>query len=1117
MRSPESPPVDVAAASPERQPSPSSSSNGNSGEVKHLTERLNVAQVKVKRLHRLEAALVDFFMEVMDRSSSDAGVDDEASPPEIESSFARGKRKEQFLKKAEGDPISLLNALRTHLRLQFAEQKTQQGVATLRASKQTSLTQQKELDSRNELQRMELACSTFKKQQDVLLRQLDQSESDQARTRRQHRVLLEKLNAQVQTLRSREQAAQQLATSQQQELAALKEARDALAKAPKAQKPPLPDDGRPASTGTAARTPADGMSPLPTATAGPTALQASAKGEFFGTPAENQTLRRALRDYEFKMARMEAAQEDRKREVQRLQQQLIGLRQNTQLQKCASLEKEARRLRELAEELKTRLAESDAELLRTKGALKEREAHVRKMKDEYAKLFSAVQKQKPPSHYSPSRLQLPPTQQVQFQTQHPLSKLPESSSQLMDHSGPSTTGTGEHPYVVEHYRSVAARLERDVDALQLQIRRMMASEHQHKQKTRVLRAEKEQLVRDRDQLREDLDRLARHSALQSVAVDRQQQDASAASRVYQVKPVGAPQEVKRLQERNAFLEERFRKTLRTATPFSVVGVVSRLRSSRSTPAGLERGADYAALEGPEEEGPDDEEADCRRTQQTPAQTSSSTALDKIRPTSALATASAKAGGTSDWSLDAATLQALQQVTRTTRVRPQSATPLKLKNKAWQRCVQLRDDLGLAMSADSSFDGLGGPKHERVVRALEQVNGLRYRTLPRCLTWTEEMTKPPVRLTSLSLGFARSSGYHPAPQEAKKALRFDSESDSDEDSSNEDGDEDDDEISDDEVSDDEKQRRRQRHARKERPKRATDGEPDAPALTLDDHIENLLRKTRTLALLRIASHTAQMVPCSDSDDESEEGDDVVADELETDSCSAASSPKHGASLVRLASLASIGSTGKLNGLLGTAAMRLARTLSAFLCLPHAISYGDLEAITEKLLDSSGDQFDEEEYRDLIDCHVDSPRDSDLSADAMEDDPIWKRRNSHLLSKDDPNDSMYLGVSASGRMLGSFKAGSSASLHLGKQGSGTTMVSSTEEESEEGGDAFDEAQYLQWRTQVKEDYLAWVNAKVEATKRRKSRAKKDDAKKKPRWLLLYEASLNPTRKYQPDSQQ
>lgn len=64
------------------------------------------------------------------------------------------------------------------------------------------------------------------------------------------------------------------------------------------------------------------------------------------------------------------------------------------------------------------------------------------------------------------------------------------------------------------------------------------------------------------------------------------------------------------------------------------------------------------------------------------------------------------------------------------------------------------------------------------------------------------------------------------------------------------------------------------------------------------------------------------------------------------------------------------------------------------------------------------------------------------------------------------------------------------------------------------AFNEEEYIMWRTQVKDDYLAWVNAKVEAQKRRKSRVKKVDPNKKPRWLLLYEASQNPTQKYRPD---
>lgn len=57
--------------------------------------------------------------------------------------------------------------------------------------------------------------------------------------------------------------------------------------------------------------------------------------------------------------------------------------------------------------------------------------------------------------------------------------------------------------------------------------------------------------------------------------------------------------------------------------------------------------------------------------------------------------------------------------------------------------------------------------------------------------------------------------------------------------------------------------------------------------------------------------------------------------------------------------------------------------------------------------------------------------------------------------------------------------------------------------ERGSIFLEEDYVKWRTEIKEDYLAWISAKVEAAKRRKSRAKKD-AGKKPRWLLLYEAS-------------
>ncbi|KAG7395780.1 hypothetical protein PHYBOEH_003178 [Phytophthora boehmeriae] len=375
---------------------------------------------------------------------------------------------------------------------------------------------------------------------------------------------------------------------------------------------------------------------------------------------------------------------------------------------------------------------------------------------------------------------------------------------------------------------------------------------------------------------------------------------------------------------------------------------------------------------------------------------------------------------------------------------------------------------------SGCDSLDNSKHERVVQALEQVNGFRYR-------------------------------YKPAPQEGKKMLRFDSDEDDGSDA------EDDDEAS----SGDESQRQLRQRAKKDRAKQRSN-ESEATVLTLDDRIENLLRKTRTLAMLKIANNTASFVP-SDSEDDSDEADDVVSEEL--------------------------------------ASMQLARTLSAFLCLPRAISYVDLEAITEKLLGAPDDQLDDEDYADLIDCHVDSARDDESHGQVEEEEaPIWKRRHSkpvrpltlpedptdlelhqrhifmeanrfggastrnmflassrHLLTKDGSKGSMYLGMSASGRLLGSNV--SSSSLSFGRQDS-SILASSP---SSDGGPSnpFNEEEYIMWRTQVKADYLAWLNAKVEATKRRKSRVKKVDPNKKPRWLLLYEASLNPTSKYNPDA--
>uniref|UniRef100_H3HB88 Uncharacterized protein n=1 Tax=Phytophthora ramorum TaxID=164328 RepID=H3HB88_PHYRM len=474
------------------------------GRAKHLMERLNTAQVKVKRLQRLEAALVDFFMEVMDRTGSNGGSNTSPRSLEAESTFARGKRKEQFLKKAEGDPISLLNGLRTHLRLKFAEQEAQEAAAERQALADSLNNQQNEQNTRDKFLQLELACKQLEDQQKCLMRQLNQGE---------HQMLLEKLNAQIQEERSQEIAAQQLITKQRQEIAALTEARDALIKAAQSQK----------------------------------------------SLDENQTLRRALRKYEIQMAQMEATNEERKREVQRLQQQLTGLRQSTQLQMYSRLEKESRHVRELADDLKSRLAESEADLLRTKGTLKERENQAQKMKDEYARLFTAVQKQKQPAHYSGSKM-------TRSSSSMHLSQL--NHSQQLPPRMPGGATNGEHPYVVEYYRSEAARVERECEALKLQIRRMMASEQLHKQKTRVLRAERQNLVRERDQLRADLDRAKKHSTLQSVAMNRQQAHASVEPR--KVGFSSAAQDVKHLQKRNAFLEERFRKALQSNSAFATI-------------------------------------------------------------------------------------------------------------------------------------------------------------------------------------------------------------------------------------------------------------------------------------------------------------------------------------------------------------------------------------------------------------------------------------------------------------------------------------------------------------------------------------------------------------------
>lgn len=83
---------------------------------------------------------------------------------------------------------------------------------------------------------------------------------------------------------------------------------------------------------------------------------------------------------------------------------------------------------------------------------------------------------------------------------------------------------------------------------------------------------------------------------------------------------------------------------------------------------------------------------------------------------------------------------------------------------------------------------------------------------------------------------------------------------------------------------------------------------------------------------------------------------------------------------------------------------------------------------------------------------------------------------------------------------------ASAEENAAGGAEFKSSGSSDDTDAPGEPFDEEAYCKWRTEVKAEYLAWVNAKLEAKRRRRVSLKKD-AGKKPRWLLLYEASKRP----------
>lgn len=160
------------------------------------------------------------------------------------------------------------------------------------------------------------------------------------------------------------------------------------------------------------------------------------------------------------------------------------------------------------------------------------------------------------------------------------------------------------------------------------------------------------------------------------------------------------------------------------------------------------------------------------------------------------------------------------------------------------------------------------------------------------------------------------------------------------------------------------------------------------LSFDDHIDRILRKTRTIALLKIANNTAEILPEDDLDDDFEDDEDAfdfddnafsdnddvdsteIEDRFNKDDDHAlrtnASSPslrdqksfRRGNSMRSTTNsvhstsskTSSGGGTGSGGGSRrdhdeALAAMRLVRTLSSFLSLPRVISYKDLEMVRE----------------------------------------------------------------------------------------------------------------------------------------------------------------------------
>lgn len=157
----------------------------------------------------------------------------------------------------------------------------------------------------------------------------------------------------------------------------------------------------------------------------------------------------------------------------------------------------------------------------------------------------------------------------------------------------------------------------------------------------------------------------------------------------------------------------------------------------------------------------------------------------------------------------------------------------------------------------------------------------------------------------------------------------------------------------------------------------DSNDDDASLTFEDHIDRILRKTRTIALLKIANNTAEILPeddvfAYDSDDDFDgddfdgEGDafdnalsfetvDRFSDDPPPPSSATKSFRRTGSMRSSASSLSTGSGSGSGHGRSSNksghdesaAAMRLVRTLSSFLSLPRVISYKDLEMVASRV--------------------------------------------------------------------------------------------------------------------------------------------------------------------------